>query len=151
MYTLITEYTYRSAHFISLAKSGEVLWDNAVSYQDLNTTFPEPFGEFSVQGEEVFHLYLENDQIKLNYLKGAETVVTNQSFFLELDPSQGKINYTDLGTLRLLHWYGPYYLLAGLQKVSRKDDNGQDLLSEVFFIQKILVDGDLYVPNEVAD
>jgi len=151
MYTVITEYTYRSAHFISLAKSGEVLWDNAVSYQDLNTTFPEPFGEFSVVGDEVFHLYLENDQIKLSYLKGAETVVANQSFFLELDPSQGKINYTDLGTLRLSHWYGPYYLLAGLQKVSRKDENGQDLLREVFFIQKILVDGDLYVPNEDAD
>ncbi|MCE2777916.1 MAG: hypothetical protein LW824_09915 [Algoriphagus sp.] len=114
-YTLITEYTYRSAHFVQVAKTGQVLWDNSARYEDINTTYPEPFAEVSAQGEDVFHLYLVNDQIKLNYFKKGERLLENQTIPLQLDETQGQIQFTDLASLRLLHWYGPYYVLSGLQ------------------------------------
>lgn len=147
-YTLVTEYTYRSAHFIQVAKTGQVLWDNSARYEDINTTYPEPFAEVSVQGEDVFHLYLINDQIKLNYFKNGERLLENQTIPLELDKKQGEIQYTDLGSLRLLHWYGPYYLLSGLQKIRFTNEQQREDVREVFFIQKLLLNGDLYVPSE---
>jgi hypothetical protein len=147
-YTLVTEYTYRSAHFIQVAKTGEVIWDNSARYEDVNTTYPEPFAEFSAQGEDVFHLYLINDQIKLNYFKKGERLLENKTIPLELDETQGKIQYTDLGSLRLLHWYGPYYVLSGLQKIRFTNEQQKEEVREVFFIQKLLLNGDLYEPNE---
>jgi hypothetical protein len=144
----VTEYTYRSAHFIQVAKTGQVIWDNSARYEDVNTTYPEPFAEFSVQGEDVFHLYLINDQIKLNYFKKGERLLENHTIPLELDKTQGEIQYTDLASLRLLHWYGPYYVLSGLQKIRFKNEQQKEEVREVFFIHKLLLDGDLYVPNE---
>ena len=62
-------------------------------------------------------LYLVNDQLKLNYFKKGERLLENQTIPLELDEKQGKIQYTDLASLRLLPWYGPYFVLSGLQKI----------------------------------
>ena len=150
-YTLVTEYTYRSAHFIEVAKTGQVLWDNSARYEDVNTTYPEPFAEISAQGDDVFHLYLINDRIKFNYFRKGEKVLENKSVQLELDPNQGEIQYTDQSSLRLLHWYGTYFLVSGIQKIRSTDSEGKEGVREVFFIHKLLLDGDLYVPNEDAD
>lgn len=150
-YTLVNEYTYRSAHFIEVAKSGEVIWDNSAGYEEVTTSYPEAFAEVSVQGDDVFHLFLINDQIKLNYFKKGEKLLENQSVQLELDPAQGEIHYTDKASLRLLHWYGPYFLVSGIQKIRFTNAEGKEGIREVFFIHKLLLDGDLYVPNEEAD
>ncbi len=150
-YTLVTEYTYKSAHFIEVAKTGQVIWDNASRYEDVTTSYPEAFAEISVQGEDVFHLFLINDQIKLNYFKKGEKLLENEVHPLELDPTQGEIQYTDLESLRLLHWYGPYFLVSGIQKIRSTDAEGKEGVREVFFIHKLLLDGDLYLPNEDAD
>jgi hypothetical protein len=150
-YTLVTEYNYRSAHFMEITKSGQVRWDNAAKYEDVITDYPDPFAEVYVQGDELFHLYLINDQIKLNYFKKGEKLLENQSFALELRKEQGEIQSTDLASLRLLHWYGPYFLLSGLQKVRFTDNQQIERVRDVFFIQKILVNGDLYDPKEVQD
>jgi hypothetical protein len=150
-YTLVTEYTYRSAHFIEVAKTGQVIWDNASRYEDVTTSYPEAFAEISVQGEDVFHLFLINDQIKLNYFRKGVKLLENEIFQLELDPKQGEIQYTDLESLRLLHWYGPYFLVSGIQKIRSTDAEGKEGVREVFFIHKLLLNGDLYVPNEDAD
>ena len=150
-YTLVTEYNYRSAHFMEISKSGQLRWDNSARYEDVVTSYPEPFAEVSVQGDELFHLYLINDQIKLNYFKKGEKLLENQSHALELGEGQGEIQYTDLPSLRLLHWYGPYFLLSGLQKVRFTDAQQKEGVKEVFFIQKILVNGDLYDPKQGQD
>lgn len=150
-YTLVTEYTYKSAHFIEVAKTGQVIWDNASRYEDVTTSYPEAFAEVSVQGDDVFHLYLINDQIKLNYFRKGEKLLENEPIQLELDPKQGEIQYTDLESLRLLHWYGPYFLVSGIQKIRSTDAEDKERVREVFFIHKLLLDGDLYVPNEDAD
>lgn len=150
-YTLVTEYTYKSAHFIEVAKTGQVIWDNAAGYEDVTTSYPEAFAEVSVQGDDVFHLFLINDQIKLNYFRKGEKLLENEPIQLELDPTLGEIQYTDLESLRLLHWYGPYFLVSGIQKIRSTDAKGKEGVREVFFIHKLLLDGDLYVPNEDAD
>jgi hypothetical protein len=150
-YTLVTEYTYKSAHFIEVAKTGQVIWDNAARYEDVTTSYPEAFAEVSVQGDDVFHLFLINDQIKLNYFRKGEKLLENEPIQLELDPTLGEIQYTDLESLRLLHWYGPYFLVSGIQKIRSTDAKGKEGVREVYFIHKLLLDGDLYVPNEDAD
>jgi hypothetical protein len=136
---------------MEVAKTGQVIWDNSARYEDVNTTYPEPFAEVSAQGEDVFHLYLVNDQLKLNYFKKGERLLENHTIPLELDEKEGKIQYTDLASLRLLPWYGPYFVLSGLQKIRFTNEEQKEEVREVFFIQKLLLNGDLYVPNANLD
>ena len=93
---------------------------------------------------------LKPEEPKLKSEK-SEKVLENKSVQLELDPTQGEIQYTDQSSLRLLHWYGPYFLVSGIQKIRSTDSEGKEGVREVFFIHKLLLDGDLYVPNEDAD
>ena len=77
-----------------------------------------------------------------------ERLLENQNIPLELYKKQGEIQSTDLASLRLLHWYGPHYLLSVLQKIRFTNEQQKEAVREVFFIQKLLLNGDLYVPNE---
>jgi hypothetical protein len=47
--------------------------------------------------------------------------------------------------------YGPYFVLSGLQKIRFTNEQQKEEVREVFFIQKLLLNGDLYVPNANLD
>jgi hypothetical protein len=150
-FSLYTEYQYQSAHFVKVAKTGQVLWDNAASYRDFSTNYPEPFGEMAVVGEDLFHLYTVNDQIRASFFRNGEKVFENLNFDLVLPDENGRVKTTDSESLRLVHWYDRYFLLSGKQTVRYLNAQNMEEVKEVFFMDKILVDGDLYQPEESRD
>lgn len=150
-YVVANEYQYQSAHFIKISKKGQVLWDNAATYDDFTTDYPEPFGEMAVVGEDLYHLYVENDVIKASFFRNGEKVFDHLSFELELADEGDRLKNTDLSTLRLVHWYDRYFILTGQQSIRFLNSSNSEELRDVFFMSKILVDGDLYQPEEVQD
>ncbi|GAA0879434.1 hypothetical protein GCM10009119_24020 [Algoriphagus jejuensis] len=150
-YASAFEYQYESAHFVKVSKEGQVLWDNSATYGGFTTTYPEPFGEIAIVGEDLYHLYAEDDVIKASFFRGGEKVFDHLDFELELPNEEERIRATDYGTLRLVHWYDRYFILTGLQTIRALNSQNQETIREVFFISKILVDGDLYQPEEARD
>ncbi len=150
-FSVYTEYQYKSAHFIKVAKSGQIIWDNSATYAGFITTYPEPFGEIAVVGDDLFHLYAANDQIKLSFFRNGEKQVEDQTIDLELPNENERISSTDFESLRLVHWYDRYFLLSGKQTVRFMNKQNREEEREVFFMSKILVDGDLYQKPEVMD
>ncbi len=150
-FSISTEYQYLSAHFVKVAKSGEVLWDNSARYDDFTTTYPEPFGEIAVVGNDLYHLYAENDQIKASFFRDGEKVFDHMTFPLELTDENERIRNTDFATLRLVHWYDRYFILTGQQTIRYLGSDNREQVRDVFFMSKILVDGDLYQPEEKQD
>jgi hypothetical protein len=150
-YSVYTEYQYKSAHFIKVAKSGQIIWDNSANYAGFITTYPEPFGEIAVVGDDLFHLYAANDQIKLSFFRNGEKQVEDQTIDLALPNENERISSTDFESLRLVHWYDRYFLLSGKQTVRFMNKQNREEEREVFFMSKILVDGDLYQKPEVMD
>ncbi|WP_111672057.1 transcriptional regulator [Algoriphagus litoralis] len=150
-FTLTNEFQYEAAHFIKISKEGQVLWDNAATYDDFTTDFPEAFGEMAVVGEDVYHLYVENDQIKASFFRNGEKIFEHLSFDLELRDEGDRLKNTDLSTLRLAHWYDRYYILSGQQSIRFLNAENREEVRDVFFMSKIVVDGDLYQPEEVQD
>ena len=73
------------------------------------------------------------------------------SFDLELTNEDDRIRSTDFETLRLVHWYDRYFILTGQQSIRFMNSRNQEEVRDVFFMSKILVDGDLYQPEEVQD
>lgn len=150
-FTITNEYQYQSAHFIKISKEGQVLWDNSATYNDFTTDYPEAFGEMAVVGDDVYHLYVENEVIKASFFRNGEKIFEHQSFDLELADEGDRLKNTDLSTLRLAHWYDQYYILTGQQSIRFLNSDNREEVRDVFFMSKILVDGDLYQPKEVQD
>jgi len=151
MVTATNEYQYESAHFVKVSKSGQVLWDNSATYGGFSTYYPSAFGEIAVVGDDLYHLYAEDDVIKASFFRNGEKVFEHESFELELPDENDRIRYTDIETLRLVHWYDRYFILTGLQSIRFLNSRNQEEVRDVFFMSKILVDGDLYQPEEVQD
>lgn len=146
-----TEYRYHSAHFAKVAKTGQVLWDNSTSYNELLTTYPMTFSEIAVVEDGLYHAYVEGLTIKLSYFNKGEKIFENQEFELGLVDENERIQDTNAASLRIVHWYDRYYLLTGTQRVRYLDENGAAATREVYFLTKILVDGDLYQPEGLPD
>ncbi|MBC6366783.1 transcriptional regulator [Algoriphagus sp. AK58] len=150
-FSLYTEYQYQSAHFVKVAKTGQVIWDNAATYREFITNYPEPFGEIAVVGDDLFHLYAVDDQIRLSFFRNGEKIVEDHRVDFALPDENGRIQSTDFESVRLVHWYDRYFLLSGKQTVRYMNSQNQEEFRDVFFMSKILVDGDLYQPVESRD
>jgi hypothetical protein len=150
-YQVTTDFQYISAHFAKISKEGNVIWDNSNTYDDFTTTYSEPFGELAVIGDDVYHVYVENLDMVVSFFRKGEKIFENQHFELELIKENERIKDTDPESLRLVHWYDRYFLLSGNQRVRYQDESGKEQIREVFFTTKILVDGDLYQPEEALD
>lgn len=150
-FTITNEFQYEAAHFIKISKEGQVLWDNSATYDDFVTDYPEAFGEIAIVGDDLFHLYVENDKIMASFFRNGEKVFEHLSFDLELRDEGDRLKNTDLSTLRLAHWYDRYYILSGQQSIRFLNSDNREEVRDVFFMAKILVDGDLYQPEEVQD
>lgn len=147
----VPEYKYYSAHVVKVSKLGPVIWDNSLSYDELVTEYPEGFGEIAVVGEDLYHMYVENLTIKLSFFRAGEKVFENEEFELESTDENERIKKTDPASLRLIHWYDRYYLLSGSQQVRYQDEEGRVKVRDVYFLTKVLVDGNLYQPESLPD
>lgn len=150
-YQVTTDFQYVSAHFAKISKEGNVIWDNSSTYDNFTTTYSEPFGELAVVGEDVYHVYVENLDVVVSFFRKGEKIFENQHFELELTEENERIKDTDPESLRMVHWYDRYFLLSGNQRIRYQDESGKEQVREVFFTTKILVDGDLYQPEEALD
>jgi hypothetical protein len=146
-----TEYKYVSAHFVKVAKSGQVLWENSANYQGFSINYPEPFGEIAIKGDDLYHVYLENDQIIASFFRNGEKVFDRQMFDLELLDESERIRKTDFETLRLVHWYDNYFLISGKQSIRYLNSEKKEDVKEVYFMSKIVLDGDMYQPEKGVD
>ncbi|MDF2157393.1 hypothetical protein [Algoriphagus sp. CAU 1675] len=147
-YQVQTEYNYISAHFVKLGSEGQVLWDNAATYDDLSTVYPMGFGEVAIIGDELYHAYVKDKSILLAYFKNGEKIFDNLDFEIDLINENERIADTNSETLQLVHWYDRYYILSGTQRVRYQDESGAGKSREVFFLTKVLVAGDLYEPED---
>ncbi len=149
--TATSEYQYQSAHFMKVSKAGQVLWENSATYSDFTTYYPSAFGEIAVVGDDLYHLYAEDDVIKASFFRNGEKIFEQLPIELEPADENDRIKSTDFETLRLVHWYDRYFILTGLQSIRFLNSRNQEEVRDVFFMSKILVDGDLYQPEEAQD
>jgi len=142
------EYKFQSAYFLYLSRDGQVIWENAFNLNNKISFMPGKYGEVSFDGEKLHYIYLEGTKIYLSYLKNGEIIFENLPYEIELINEKERIKDTQDGSLSLSSWYLNYYFLSGKQRVRYQDEEGKEKVREVFFITKIKLDGDLYVPED---
>lgn len=148
---IIPEFQYISAHLIKIGKEGNVIWDNSIPYNGITLVYPNVFAEMAAIGEEVYHAYLEDQTIKLNYLKKGVKIFEGLKFELELLNEAERLVQTNPESLRIVHWYDRYFLISGTQEIRFVNDQGKEDRREVFFLTKVRVDGELYILEDQKD
>ncbi len=144
-------YKYHSAHFVKIGKEGHVIWDNASTLNELSTSHPEAFGEIAIVGDDLYHAFIEDYTIKLSFFRGGEKIFEYEDFELKLTDENERISDTNMDSLKLVYWYDQYYLLSGNQRIRYQDGSGRPQTREVFFLSKVLVNGDLYQTEKLPD
>jgi hypothetical protein len=142
------EYEFVSSHFLYLNKSGEVIWDNALNLLNKSSNNPGKYGEVSFDGEKIHYMYLDGIKMYMSYIKNGEVIFQNESFDIELINEGERLRETQEGSLSISHWIDNYFLLTGKQKIRYLNADNKEEIKEVFFLTRIKVDGDLYVPEE---
>ncbi|WP_194972977.1 transcriptional regulator [Aquiflexum lacus] len=142
------EYRFVSAHFLYLNRNGEVIWDNTFNLNNTSTNIPGKYGEVSFDGEKLHYMYLNGIKMYLSYIRNGEVIFESQPYDIELIDENERIRDTQDYSLNLTWWYANYYILTGKQRIRFLNEENQEETREVFFITKIKVDGDLYVPEE---
>jgi hypothetical protein len=142
------EYKFISAYMIYIGKEGQVIWDNAFNLANRITYIPGKYGEISFDGAKLHYLYLDGVEIYMSYMKNGEILFENEAFDIKLVDENERIRDTQEQSLNLSWWYDNYYLLSGKQRIRFLGDSGKEETKEVFFVTKIAVDGDLYVPED---
>ena len=93
-------------------------------------------------------MHLEGVKMYMSYINHGEVIFENQPFEIELINEEERIRDTQDYSLNLSWWYANYYILTGKQRIRFLNKDNKEETREVFFITKIKVDGDLYVPEE---
>ncbi|MCL6257963.1 transcriptional regulator [Aquiflexum sp. TKW24L] len=145
------EYEFVSSYFLFINRAGDVIWDSALDLLNKSTSIPSKYGEVSFDGEKIHYMYLDGINMYMSYIKNGEVIFQNQSFEIELINENERLRETQEGSLSLSHWMDNYFLLTGKQKIRYMNAENKEEIKEVFFLTRIKVDGDLYVPEESED
>jgi hypothetical protein len=142
------EYKFVSAYFLYVDREGQVIWENSLNLYNKFTSIPGKYGELSFDGNKLHYLYLEGINLYMSYIKDGEVIFENQSFDIELLNENERIRETQELSLNFSWWYDNFYILSGKQLIRYLGPTGKEENKEVFFLTKIKVDGDLWVPED---
>lgn len=133
------EYKFLSAQMILMDESGEILWENSLSLDNIGRMNPGKFGEISFDGQDLYYLYLDEEELKLSHIQNGDVVMENETFQLEVIEENERIRETQRSSLNLMWWYDDYYLLSGKQKIRFQQEDGREANKDIYFLTKIKV------------
>jgi len=133
------EYKYLSAQMILMDENGTIIWENSLSLDNASRSNPGKFGEVSFDGQHLYYMYLDDNELKLSHLQNGELITENEAFELKLINENERISETQDGSLNLMWWYDNYYLLSGKQKIRYLQEDGKQSVKDVYFLTKIKV------------
>jgi hypothetical protein len=121
---------YKTSYAIAAAfdESGKLLWDNYIEVQGVqNFYLSENVIVYNDEDTQVFMYYL-NEKIVSKVTKENEVVFKKEATELPTVKDTEQVLNQDFG--RIQHWYGPYFLISGYQKVLNRGSKSR----KVFFI-----------------
>jgi len=112
----------------SFDAEGKLLWDNYIEVKGVqNYNLTETVTVYNDEDTQVFMYYL-NEKIYSKVTKGNEVVFKKEATELPTVKDNEQVLSEDFG--RIQHWYGPYFLISGYQKILNRGSKSR----KVFFI-----------------
>jgi hypothetical protein len=129
--------TYKYTHAIvcGFDKQGNLLWDNCLPIQDMDSAELAEMVQVSQQNDKLIMAYPNKGEINVEVIQGNRTVRERENFSLKVGANERQ-KITDSDNENLAAWYGQYFLACGFQKIV--DDPRQGFNPrEVFYLNKL--------------
>jgi hypothetical protein len=129
--------TYRYTHAIvcGFDKQGNLLWDNCLPFQDLESATLSEMVQVSQQDHKLVMAYPHKGEINTEVIQGNQTVREVEKFSLKVGFTDTQ-KITDSENESLAAWYGRYFLACGFQKIVEDPRQGFNP-REVFYLNKL--------------
>lgn len=128
-------YHYTHAIVCGFDRQGNLLWDNCLPIQDLESAELTEMVQITKQGENLVMAYPHKGELNLEVMQGNRTIREAEKFSLKVGANDRQ-KITDSENENLAAWYGNYFLACGFQKII--DDPRQGFNPrEVFYLSKL--------------
>lgn len=128
-------FRYTHAFMCGFDKEGNLLWDNSVSIQDVESSELTEKVQVSQQGDKFVLAYPKKDEIKTEVIQRNKTLKEQENFSLKASLENGKILNTE--QQNVMAWYGQYFLACGFQKIAADKEGFSPNQRDVFYINKL--------------
>ena len=121
---------YKTTYAIAAAfdSQGKLLWDNYIEVRDVqNYYLDEVVTVYTDDDTQVFMYYL-SENVFFKVCKKNETVYEKEATSLPTVNTGDQVLDEDLG--RIIHWYGPYFMITGYQKILNRGGKSR----KVYFV-----------------
>ena len=129
-------FKYLESIVVEIDKQGNIVWDNSMKIEDVETNSLEQVVQLTQQGDLVNMLYKAEDEIKYQSIQ-QDSIVEVSKEALKLPNEYDKINHTYDGSGRSEYWYGNNFIVWGYHKVENKVET-ESRNRNVLFINKVV-------------
>lgn len=125
-------YRYTHAFVCGFDRQGNLLWDNCLPIEDLESSELTEKVQVSQRDDKLVLAYPNKDKIHTEVIQGANTLKERENFSLKDMYKKGELLQSDHENI--MAWYGQYFLACGMQKFSSSHDGTG---KEVYYINKM--------------
>ncbi len=129
-------FEYLESIVVEIDKKGEIVWDNSMKIEDVETNSLEQVVHLTQKGDLINMLYKAEDEIKYQTIQQDSIVEVNKEA-LKLPNEYDKINHTYDGSGRSEYWYDNNFIVWGYHKVENKVET-ESRNRNVLFINKVV-------------
>lgn len=131
-----SHFEYLSSVVVKLNNQGELMWDNSIKVEDVETFSLEQIVAFNESEGNVKLLYNSDEDLKYKIVEQSETLSEGDDT-IRLKYANDDIGYTYNGVGKSHYWYDDYFLVWGYHKVTNKSDADAGSKRSVLFINKV--------------
>ncbi|MDY0015446.1 MAG: hypothetical protein RBS13_04480 [Bacteroidales bacterium] len=136
--TVFAGYRYQTAYVLTFAKTGELLWNTQIQYNDiLVKSLRNVLHAYIDENQNVLLYYGMGDFVNSMILNNKNIVQSSESISLELLSPNDKLTANYSSTCK--HWYGEYFIFHGYQTITGlKSNQKRNRKRDVLFINKLV-------------
>lgn len=124
-------FRYTHAVVAAFDKSGNLLWDNSFSFDNVKSMELKEKVKVKISDEDIRLIYSNRGKLATKIIKGNEVLESDK--FIDIDTQNENDKVRDTMTDEIEYWYDNYYLAWGFQRISNKNEGSR----KVFYLNKI--------------
>lgn len=137
-YTIFEGYQFFSALFTCFDNEGNVLWSNDLSLGDLLLPMLQHVSITWVDDTDFVHAFVRNGTLTSKILNDQGLEIGNTEE-VRIESLFTNDRLTEENFSGIVHWYGPYFLVSGYQKITN-NRLSNDNVRRVFYLQKMILE-----------
>ena len=131
-----THFEYLESVIVKLDNQGELVWDNSIKVEDVETYSLEQIVDFYESENKVNLLYKSEENLNYKVVDQSETLTSGEEG-IRLLYENDNIAHTYDGVGKTHYWYGDNFFVWGYHRVENKSNPDVENRRSVLFINKV--------------